>query len=521
METLATPLSESGAGTVLRTSSYTIYVDLPDDREKVLLVHGYSGAYDVVSPRVAAYIRSLETRPAPKPLYGEWSVESNAAEPAIPDAETIDRLRRRGYLTTKDHDAEERMFARYVELLELQQRQRMPSYVIMPTYGCNLRCAYCFQDHMRTNPAYAHLLRTMSIGTADTIIASMAHIEGMRGIPAGHTKPRRVTFFGGEPLLRQSRPVVEHFVDTLRAMPGGAVFDAVTNATELEAYRDLLSPDLISDLQITIDGAPAAHDKRRIYEDGSGSFAIIARNVRMALDQGVVVSVRMNVDRSNVSSLPALARTFAEEGWTAYRNFAAYAAPVTDSGHTAGRRNELFNTWELRVALEELAHEYAEMSAFARVDDGLRMRALAILRGKVNDAPAKVHFCGAHDGMYVFDPFGDIYACWERTGDKNVRIGYVEPDGHVVLNDRRNGEWRSRNVASNPTCRKCRFALHCGGGCAVLAEGVSGTLHANYCDAFGKRFRSKIAEAYVDFTSGNVVDDPMLQRMAERQEALR
>lgn len=521
METLARSESDNGTGPALRTSSYTIYVDLPDDRDKVLLVHGYSGAYDVVSARIAAHIRSLETRRAPKPLYGDWSVELDTAEPAIPDAETLDHLRRRGYLTTKDHDAEERLFTKYVELLELQQRQQMPAYVIMPTYGCNLRCAYCFQDHMRTNPAYAHLLRTMSIETADSIIASMAHIEEMRGIPAERLNRRKVTFFGGEPLLRQSRPVVEHFIRTMQAMPGGAVFDAVTNATELDAYRDLLSPELISDLQVTIDGAPAAHDKRRVYEDGSGSFAVIARNVRMALEQGVFVAIRMNVDRSNVASLPELARTFADEGWTAHRNFAAYAAPVTDTGHTAGRRNELFNTWELRVALEELFQAFPEMSAFGRVDDGLRLRALAILRGQANGAPAKVHFCGAHDGMYVFDSFGDIYACWERTGDKNVRIGYVEPDGHVVLNDHRNGEWRSRNVASNPTCRQCRFALHCGGGCAVLAEGASGTLHANYCDAFGKRFRSKIAEAYVDFTSGNVVDDPMLQHAIERQEALR
>ena len=66
---------------MLRTSSYTIYVDLQDDSETMLLVHGYAGTYDRVSRRVATYVRSMEARTAPKPLYGEWS-----AEPAIEGA---------------------------------------------------------------------------------------------------------------------------------------------------------------------------------------------------------------------------------------------------------------------------------------------------------------------------------------------------------------------------------------------------------------------------------------------------
>lgn len=60
---------------MLRTSSYTIYVDLPEDKEQMLLVHGYTGAYDKVSQRVATYLRSLEVKHPPKPLYGVWSPE--------------------------------------------------------------------------------------------------------------------------------------------------------------------------------------------------------------------------------------------------------------------------------------------------------------------------------------------------------------------------------------------------------------------------------------------------------------
>jgi uncharacterized protein len=51
-----------------RASSYVVYVDLPEEPEHVLLTHTYTGAYDRVSRRVAAYVRSLEPAHAPAPL---------------------------------------------------------------------------------------------------------------------------------------------------------------------------------------------------------------------------------------------------------------------------------------------------------------------------------------------------------------------------------------------------------------------------------------------------------------------
>jgi uncharacterized protein len=80
--------------------------------------------------------------------------------------------------------------------------------------------------------------------------------------------------------------------------------------------------------------------------------------------------------------------------------------------------------------------------------------------------------------------------------------------------------WRSRTVTTNSTCRSCRFALHCGGGCAILAEEVSGTKFSNYCDAFGKRYRSKVAEAYVEFSSGKALDANAGARAAMREFVL-
>ena len=111
-------------------------------------------------------------------------------------------------------------------------------------------------------------------------------------------------------------------------------------------------------------------------------------------------------------------------------------------------------------------------------------------------------FCGAHDQMYIFDPFGDVYACWERTGDVRIRIAHVTEEGRIEYQAERHHEWRSRNVASNPVCRRCRYSLHCGGGCAILALGQRGKFHANYCDGFASRFRASIADAYRAHVAG-------------------
>ncbi len=90
-----------------RTSSYTIYVDLPDEQEYVLLVHGYSGAYDKVSRRVANFVRSLEIGALPKPLYGEWSNEKIDGVVPTPSDETLNILTKRGYLTEMSREEEQ------------------------------------------------------------------------------------------------------------------------------------------------------------------------------------------------------------------------------------------------------------------------------------------------------------------------------------------------------------------------------------------------------------------------------
>lgn len=491
---------------MLRTSSYTIYVDLPGNEEEMLLVHTYTGAFDRVSRRVATWVRSLEAGRAPKPLYGDWSPEpapggtGEASPPAPPTETTIETLHRRGYLTPLSREQEAAFFTQYVEKLHRIYMQRPPTYLFMPTYDCNLRCGYCFQDPMRTDPRFRHLLRRMTPEMVDRLFAAMPRIEALHARAAEAAPGLEIGFFGGEPLLAANRPVVEHVIRRGRER-GPARFWAITNGTELDAYEDLLRTDLLGSVQITLDGPPAEHDRRRIHADGRGSWESIARNVTMALERGILVAIRTNVDRTNLDGLAPLAAEILAQGWDRYSNFGSQVAPVR-AANDATERGSTLDTWELDRHLTELRDRRPETRVLGRVDDTLRHQARRIFARR--GLPAfKPSFCSAHTGMYIFDPFGDVYACWEKTGDEKVRIAHVEEDGEVRFSFDLQALWHGRTVASNPVCLKCRYNLFCGGGCAVLAAGHSGgDFYRNYCDGFAHRFRASVAEAYADHAGG-------------------
>jgi uncharacterized protein len=428
----------------LRASSYNIYVDLPG-QDEMLLVHGYLGSYDRVSRRVATYLHSLDPKP-PKPLYGDWTPETvDTDEIVVPSPSTIDALKRRGYLTEKTVDEEEAYFSEVATKLHNLSSLRKTSYIFMPTYNCNLRCFYCFQDHMRTKPEFKHLLHTMQPEVVDQIFDAIPKIDKLHGWDEKHGQPRRrLGFFGGEPLLEENYPIVKYIMEKAASM-GGATFNAITNGTDLHIYRELLGEGLnrISSIQITLDGPKHEHDQRRIYADKSGSFERIAHNITMALDLGVHVSVRMNIDRNNIKDLPELAREIVQRKWDAYTNFSAYVAPI----HAANENTEkktTFNAWTLQKAVDDLRTQEPAMRVISHPDDGMKHRALQIFKGdEAMQDPIRLmnaSFCGAHTGMYLFDAFGDIYACWERTGDKQIRIGHIQ-DGNVLFNDAINSSY--------------------------------------------------------------------------------
>lgn len=484
--------------TEARTSHYTIYVDLPQNDEEMVLVHGYLGHRVVVSKSVANYLRSLETKRAPRPLYGEWS-EPKYRDVTVkkPSADVIAMLEKRSFLTKRTFNQELSFFKQYVELKARKASRRMPSYLFMPTYNCNLRCPYCFQDHMRKDPSFASQLKLMDKPTVDLIFSAMPSIEKNHGYANNEAKHRHISFFGGEPLLESNREIVQYIMNKANEI-GSTSFSATSNATELHHYEGLLGDNGISEIQVTLDGTPEEHDKRRIYPNGAGSFEVIAKNITLALNKGVRVSVRLNIDYNNINDLPELASVIIAQGWTKFKSFGTYLAPISASNDNTDKKS-CITTRKLDIAMKKMKEKFPITSLFDTDGEKMLKKAESIFKKPQKEsAGLKTQYCAAHSRMYLFDALADIYACWEKTGDKNIRIGSINKYTGLSLNKKEENRWRSRTVASNQVCAQCRYAMHCGGGCAIIAEDKTGSLHSNDCDSFGKRFRASVATAYID-----------------------
>jgi uncharacterized protein len=109
-------------------------------------------------------------------------------------------------------------------------------------------------------------------------------------------------------------------------------------------------------------------------------------------------------------------------------------------------------------------------------------------------------FCGSHTGMYLFDALGDIYTCWEWAGFPAMRVGRLDFEtGEMFLQDKQLERWRSRTVANVPTCRKCQYALYCGGGCAAHATAQTGKFMNSHCNSFPAVFQHGVRSAFTEY----------------------
>ena len=466
----------------LRVSSYVISVKLDNEDDKYILLHGYTGAVDIIDNRMKEYFFSGKNLTEGLSTYSK---------------EVVVRLKERGYLTTKSKEEEFVFVKKTAEVLHKRNKQLNKSFTLLVTYDCNFRCPYCFEREIIKESNNNHQ-RSISKPMVDNFFSKILEIESNEKL---HHK--YIDLFGGEPLLKENRSIIEYCVEKGKTL--GYAFTATTNGYDLNYFEDYLEEGCIESVQITIDGSQVVHDTRRVHFDHTNSFDQIINNVKTALNKGIYVKVRVNIDENNINELVKLDKEFEILGLYSYPKFLAYAAFISGELNFIPNDIECENLKEKKSMTKVTQKDFLDIfkQNSLRIKHNTQLQAnlhRAICEGKALKL-SPVH-CTAQGNSYVFDPFGNIYSCLEVVGNKEKAIGsYIKDVKWYAEKDK----WFNRNVGNIVKCSKCKYALLCGGGCFTKTFSNSkNSLVESYCDSFSLVIQNVVNEAYAQYKKSTV-----------------
>jgi uncharacterized protein len=432
----------------MRLSHSTLLAPIPG-RTDSLLVQPLSGQVALLGEAEARALRGL------------------AAGGALPS--TVDEAALREARFVVNSDDEDRALHAEAWATFLAEVEKTPTQlVLVPTFGCNLRCTYCYQEVF--DPAGRGLV------SPEVLDAFFAYVDARHGSDS----PRPyLTLFGGEPLVDTPahHDRVRRVLDGARA--ARLTVAAVTNGYDLAAFADELRSGPVKEVQVTLDGPQAVHDARRPHASGRGTFADAVRGVEALVAREIPVNLRVVVDRDNLEHLPALARLALEKGWL--------DLPESSFKTQIGRNYELFGcaSGQRRDALLDRVEMWARYAELAEAHPALRRFHLPRFHGirhlaETGELPVpNFDACPAAKKEWAFAPDGGLYGCTATVGNPRYRLGSYWPE--IRIDEAAAEPWRTRNVGTIEKCTTCDAAAVCGGGCGALADAQGLGIHGPDC----------------------------------------
>lgn len=213
-------------------------------------------------------------------------------------------------------DFDERKYSRQLQTLigMLQKPKKKKNFTIVTTTDCNARCFYCFELGCERNH--------MSQEVARDVAAYMTRVSGEEEL--------EITWFGGEPLY--NREAIEVICSELHRM--GKPFHSImiTNGYYLDLETAITARDKwgLRDVQITIDGTKETYERTKAYiNSDDAAYERVMSNIDSALDAGLRVLIRLNIDGKNADDLFMLANELGER-FAGCDNLHAYVFPLKE-----------------------------------------------------------------------------------------------------------------------------------------------------------------------------------------------
>lgn len=447
-----------------------IPVKLESEEDKYMLIHGYTGAIDVVTENLLNQIKRIGTE--------------NTLSEGI-----LHILQKRGYITNKTKEEEYAYVNRMANALHKKSNILYSTFTWVVTYNCNFRCPYCYESRERKDGKQQIVFNRKQVDKAYKAINNIQ--------PHKELRSNQIILYGGEPLLAENKDIISYIVE--EGVKQGYKFEAVTNGYELESFVDLLDKSKIFRLQITVDGPKDIHDQRRIHFLHNNTFDKIIKNIQLALDKNIQVNVRMNTDNNNIKYFAELKDFFEQKGFFSYSNFVLYSAIIENNSSITSLEQESLNFISAQSYIEQ--HKQYKTISLCQ-DYGIFNSIYSAIQKKL---PIKFNsvFCSAQSSGYVLDPLGNIYPCWEVVGQKEYLLGtYTANDIH--WNENTVTKWRQNSLTLSNKCQHCRYALLCKGGCPF--KSINPQEQTSQCTFFQEIFKTTVNRAYIKANKNSLIN---------------
>lgn len=351
---------------------------------------------------------------------------------------------------------------------------------ILPTFGCNLGCDYCFVGKKRgslTGDRRQQVIEFVEKRFAENSFPSMS-----------------VDWFGGEPLL--ALKTIEHLSQAFMSIcrrNGNTPYSAqvISNGTLIsERAVQVMLESGVNRLQITLDGEREIHNRRRPSKsDVLSSFEATIEGIERVIGK-FLIRLRINIDIHNVNDVWGLLRFFEKRGWlgskTDFYPYLARISPFSD-------------------ACASVASEVCPLEEFQKLNL-LWMKKLhscgvpVKYQGLYQFPEPKLYNCGAiGENGFIINPNGEVHKCGLTVDDSKEAIGHL---GNGAATNKTNIEkWADWNPFLNPICRDCKFLPSCLGGCPKNQLEMREVQKAENCEYF-QQFENKMLAAHIELADG-------------------
>ena len=360
-------------------------------------------------------------------IYKQFVEHGNS----INDSDFVSDLMRGSFLMTDEIDELDLV---RLNMLRGRYATNALSFTVVPTSACNFNCIYCYEKK-----SIGHDF--MSEAVQDAVVSAL---EARKDC----TQVFSVTWYGGEPLL--ALPIIEklstRFMDICEQSQIKYSAKIITNGylltKEVLETLNRLSVDFI---QVTLDGGPEQHNKRRPLTNGGETFWEILKNLKDGHDLLPRVALRINIDSENVDS---------GEQIKSYLDTHGLSDKVTPYFGRTRNDNDCYsddkciNSCDFAEIEFDFAYEVEQSKS----------------KGAVYYPDVKSFFCCADRiNSFVISPSGALYKCWVDIGNTDKCVGDIANPFKNINNTFLDYMLFDPTMVSQ--CKDCNILPICMGGC--------------------------------------------------------